>query len=85
MYSSYSTDSDTQIYLNPQLHNITTIIKMFTDPEHIKTSAGYDFTKYKCFFYGHNILTEGVFVTKLSGDSGVSSVTNCGLKQIGVS
>jgi hypothetical protein len=32
MYSSYSTDSDTEICHNPPLHNITTVRKMFTDP-----------------------------------------------------
>jgi hypothetical protein len=47
MHSSYSADSDTEICHNPPLHNITTFIKMFTDPEHAKTSAGDDFTMYK--------------------------------------
>jgi len=51
LYSSYSTDSDTEICNNPPLHNITIVRKMFTDPHHIKTSAGYDFTKYKGFFF----------------------------------
>jgi hypothetical protein len=29
------------------------------------------------FFDGHNIFTEDVFVTKLSGDAGISVLLNC--------
>jgi hypothetical protein len=56
----------TQICHNPPLHNITTENRNTSKLQQVmilRSIRG---------FYGHKILTEGVFVTKLSGDTGVS-------------
>jgi hypothetical protein len=74
-----NTAHETTICLNPpiQFYGRQKILDRSSTDQHVYKLCFYKNMRRKNFVDGHNILTEDVFVTKLSGNAGISVLMNC--------